>query len=92
MNDFVSPTKIPKWRIVFWGVLGIAVSAWIAHELKAPGILWGTLIGVPVLMILMLGIIRLGRSSWARRHIGLIIWTYVILQSILLLWRVLGKS
>jgi hypothetical protein len=60
-NDFASSAEIPKWRIAFWGALAVGAFAWVAHALGDRGIMWAGVVGVPVLIALMLGIVRLGR-------------------------------
>jgi hypothetical protein len=90
MSKFTS-AKIPVWRILFYGVLGIGAFAWVGHALHDPGAMWAGVILVPVLILLMLGIIRAGSSQWARQHVGLLIGIYIILQSALLIWRIFEK-
>ncbi|MEI2726786.1 MAG: hypothetical protein V9H26_25765 [Verrucomicrobiota bacterium] len=90
MSTFTS-AKIPKWRIAFWGVLAIGAFAWVGHALGDRGMVWAGVICVPLLITLMLGIIRMGRSQWAKQHVGLLIGIYVVLQSALLIWRFFEK-
>ena len=90
MSNFTS-AKIPVWRVLFYGVLAIGAFAWVGHALHDSGIMWAGVILVPVLILLMLGIIRAGSSQWAKRHLGLLIGIYIILQSALLIWRFFEK-
>lgn len=92
MNDYESPVKVPKWRIAVWALLIIGAFAWVAYALGDRGIMWAGVICVPVVVTLMLGIIRLARTQWARQHLGQMIWIYVILQSALLVWRLLERK
>ena len=91
MSNFVSTTKIPKWRIALWGVLAIGAFVWIGHALGDRRIVWAGVICVPVIITLMLGIIRIGSSQWTLRHLGLLLFIYVVLQTVLLLWRFLER-
>jgi hypothetical protein len=90
MSNFTS-AKIPVWRVLFYGVLAIGAFAWVGHALHDPGIMWAGVILVPVLILLMLGIIRAGSSQWAKRHLGLLIGIYIVLQSALLIWHFFEK-
>jgi hypothetical protein len=79
MSDFTS-ARVPWWRILIYGLLAIGAFAFFGHALHDRGIMWAGVILVPVLILLILGIIRVGRSQWARRHLGLLLAIYVILS------------
>ncbi len=90
MTNFNSP-KVPIWRVLLYGFLAIGAFAWLGHALGDIRLVWAGVITVPILILLMMGIVRAANSQWAKRHIRLLIAVYIILQSALLIWRILEK-
>lgn len=90
MNDFTS-TAIPKWHIALWGILAVGAFAWVGHALGDRGMACVGLIMVPILITLMPGIIRMGRSQWTKDNLGLLVRVYIVLQTALLIWRTLDR-
>jgi hypothetical protein len=54
-------------------------------------LVWAGLVGVPLVIGIVLAIIRLARSPWTQNHLRLLICIYVVLQTVLLVWRLLEK-
>lgn len=90
MSDFTS-ARVPLWRILLYGMLAVGAFALVGHALHDTGIMWAGVILVPLVILMLLGIIRAGRSQRARQHIGLLIAIYVVLQSLLLIWHFFEK-
>ena len=86
-GDFKNP-HVPPWRIAFWICLGIAAFAWIGHKLgDLAGLVAAGAILVPMIALLILGLIRIGRSEWVKRNLRTLILIYIALQSALLIWK-----
>jgi hypothetical protein len=94
MGKFVT-TEVPAWRIVLWGAvaalavlaLGYCSSERIDYRLFILAAFVGLLFSGFGFFLLWSG-----RSGWAARHMRTLLVVYVVGQTLLLVWAILGPK